>query len=85
MVSGDIMLFTQAIENGKPGARTHFMGVAQGECFFGFDLQRYDVGSGFLAVARQGTSLRKLSLNELQDWRRTLLKRRPWRFWSIRG
>jgi hypothetical protein len=40
VVSGGILLFIVAVEKGEPvGTRTHFLGIAPGECFFGFDLQ----------------------------------------------
>ncbi|MGE5244849.1 MAG: NHLP bacteriocin export ABC transporter permease/ATPase subunit [Betaproteobacteria bacterium] len=68
VVTGGILLFTVAVEKGQPvGTRSHFLGIAPGQCFFGFDLQRYGVGSGFLAVAKQGTTVRKISLTRLQQ------------------
>src|SRR5690606_32172836 len=46
VVQGGILIFTVAIEQGQPvGTRTHFLGVLPGQAIFGFDLQRYGVGS----------------------------------------
>ncbi|ODS52727.1 MAG: NHLP bacteriocin export ABC transporter permease/ATPase subunit [Acidobacteria bacterium SCN 69-37] len=68
VVEGGVLIFTVAIENGQPvGTRTHFLGVLPGQAIFGFDLQRYGVGSGFLAVGRQGTVVRKMPLARLQQ------------------
>src|SRR4029453_8154879 len=65
---GGIVIFPVALEKGEPvGTRTHFLGIVSGQVFFGFDLRRYNVGSGFLAVAKQGTKLRKLSLARMQQ------------------
>ena len=61
VVEGGVMIFTVAVEKGEPvGARSHFLGVLPGQVMFGFDLKRYGVGSGFLAVARPGTKVRKI-------------------------
>ncbi len=68
VVEGGVLIFTVAIEDGQPvGTRTHFLGVLPGQAIFGFDLQRYGVGSGFLAVGRQGTTVRRISLHRLQQ------------------
>jgi len=68
VVSGGVMLFTVALENGQPvGTRSHFLGINPGQCFFGIDPQRFNVGSGFLAVAKQGTTVRKLTRAEFQQ------------------
>ena len=49
VVTGGILLFTVALENGQPvGTRSHFLGINTGQCFFGIDAM--SVGSGFLAV-----------------------------------
>jgi NHLM bacteriocin system ABC transporter ATP-binding protein len=66
--SGGILLFTVAVQKGEPtGTRTHFMDVAPGRCFFGFDFLRYGFGSGFLAVAKQGTAVRRIAVSRLQQ------------------
>jgi NHLM bacteriocin system ABC transporter ATP-binding protein len=66
VVTGGILLFTVALENGQPvGTRSHFLGINTGQCFFGIDA--LSVGSGFLAVAKQGTTVRKLKRAELQE------------------
>ncbi len=63
--TGGILLFTIALENGKPvGTRSHFLGINVGQAFFGIDAQR--VGSAFMAVAKQGTTVRKMTRTELQ-------------------
>ncbi len=68
VVEGGVLIFTVAIENGQPaGTRTHFLGVLPGQAIFGFDLQRYGVGSGFLAVGKQGTTVRKIPLARMQQ------------------
>ena len=62
------MIFTVALDKGEPvGSRTHFLGVLPGQAMFGFDLKRYGVGSGFLAVARQGTRLRKIPIDSFKQ------------------
>lgn len=68
LVEGGVMIFTVALEKGEPiGSRTHFLGVLPGQVMFGFDLQRYGVGSGFLAVARPGTKARKISMSRFRE------------------
>jgi NHLM bacteriocin system ABC transporter ATP-binding protein len=68
VAAGGVLIFTVAIENGQPvGTRTHFLGVLPGQAIFGFDLQRYGVGSGFLAVGKQGTVVRKIPLARVQQ------------------
>src|SRR5439155_18098956 len=68
VASGGVLIFTVAIENGEPsGTRTHFMGINPGQCFFGFDLKAYGFGSGFLAVAKQGTQVRKIPRTRLRE------------------
>jgi ATP-binding cassette subfamily C protein len=60
--SGGVLIFTVAVQNGEPaGTRTHVMSVSAGQCFFGFDLAADGFGSGFLAVAKQGTQVRKIA------------------------
>ena len=68
VADGGVMIFTVAIDKGQPvGTRTHFLGVLPGQLMFGFDLQRYGVGSGFLAVAKQGTKVRKMTMARFQQ------------------
>jgi NHLM bacteriocin system ABC transporter ATP-binding protein len=74
VVSGGIEIFTVAVEHGAPvGTRAHFLGVLPGQCFFGFDLLRYGMGSGFLAVAKRDTTVRRIRLARL----RALASARP--------
>ncbi len=62
-----MLLFTVAVENGRPvGPRTHFMDVAARQCFFGFDLSLAP-GSGFLAVPKPSTKLRRLTRERLRQ------------------
>ncbi|MFQ5948791.1 MAG: FHA domain-containing protein, partial [Acidimicrobiia bacterium] len=66
VVEGGIDVFTVSIEGGKPaGTRSHFLGVLPGQCLFGFDLQGQ--GSGFLAVGKPGTRLRKVTVSRLRE------------------
>ena len=66
VVSGGVMLFTVAVENGAPvGPRTHFLIVGQGQGFFGFDLSESTAGSGFLAVPKPGTRIRRMARSRL--------------------
>jgi NHLM bacteriocin system ABC transporter ATP-binding protein len=68
VVEGGVMIFTVALDNNEVvGPRTHFLGVLPGQVMFGFDLQRYGVGSGFLAVSKQGTKVRKIPLARFQQ------------------
>jgi NHLM bacteriocin system ABC transporter ATP-binding protein len=65
---GQIEVFTVSIKDGEPeGARVHFISVAVGELIFGMDLDRYGMGSGFLAVGRVGTTLRRISREKFQE------------------
>jgi ATP-binding cassette subfamily C protein len=67
VVSGGIDIFTVAVENGKPaGTRSHFLSVDPQQCCFGFDLESYGMGSGFLAATKPGTTLRKIPLERLK-------------------
>lgn len=77
--SGKVEVFTIALnEFGEPqGARTHFTTVLPGQLMLGMDFDEYAMGSGFLAVGRLGTSLRRLSVSRLRQvvnaheaWRR---------------
>ncbi|HYM24616.1 MAG TPA: NHLP bacteriocin export ABC transporter permease/ATPase subunit [Vicinamibacterales bacterium] len=68
VASGGVLIFTVQVENGQPvGTRQHFLGIVPGQCFFGFDIASYGLGSGFLAVAKQGTKVRKIKRNRLQQ------------------
>jgi ATP-binding cassette subfamily C protein len=65
--TGHVEVFTVAVEDGEPvGARAHFLSVGAGGCLFGMDLERYGMGSGFLAVGRMGTVLRSLTVPQLK-------------------
>jgi ATP-binding cassette subfamily C protein len=64
--SGKVEIFTVALENNQPvGARTHFLTVEAGQLFFGMDTDRYGMGSGFLAVGKAGSDLRRYSAARL--------------------
>ena len=68
VVTGGVLIFTVQVENGQPvGPRQHFLGILQGQCFFGFDSASYGLGSGFIAVAKQGTTVRKIKRARLQQ------------------
>jgi NHLM bacteriocin system ABC transporter ATP-binding protein len=68
VANGAVMIFTVAVEKGEPvGTRTHFLEMPKGTCFFGFDLAQYGIASGFLAVAAQGTKVRKIQLSRFQQ------------------
>jgi NHLM bacteriocin system ABC transporter ATP-binding protein len=65
---GGIMIFTVAVEKGQPkGTRAHFLDVETSQLVFGFDLLRIAASSGFLAVAKPGTTLRKLPVARLRE------------------
>ncbi len=67
VVSGGVEIFTIAVKQGRPaGGRTHFLGILPGQCFFGLDTQSYGMGSGFLAVGKPGTKLRKIPVPRLR-------------------
>jgi NHLM bacteriocin system ABC transporter ATP-binding protein len=71
VVSGGLLIFTVAVEKGQPvGARNHFLGIVEGQACFGLDVARYAVGSGFLAVAKQGTTVRRIAVARLQEMAR---------------
>jgi NHLM bacteriocin system ABC transporter ATP-binding protein len=66
VVEGAIDIFTVAIEKQQPrGTRSHFLAVLSGRCFFGFDT--LGASSGFLAVGKQGTKLRKIRIDRLRE------------------
>jgi NHLM bacteriocin system ABC transporter ATP-binding protein len=68
VVTGGLLVFTVALERGQPvGSRSHFLGVTAGQCCFGFDLRSYALGSGFLAVAKQGTMLRRIPVSRIRE------------------
>jgi NHLM bacteriocin system ABC transporter ATP-binding protein len=66
--TGKVEIFTVNVKDGEPeGARAHFISVVPGEMMFGMDLSRYGMGSGFLAVGRVGTTLRRISRDKLRE------------------
>jgi NHLM bacteriocin system ABC transporter ATP-binding protein len=66
--TGGAMIFTVALEKGVPhGTRAHFLDVDTSQLLFGFDLLRIAASSGFLAVARTGTTMRKLKVSRLRE------------------
>ena len=68
VVTGGIEIFTVAVQQGKPvGTRAHFLGILPGQCLFGFDLLNLGMGSGFLAVAKGGTTLRRIQVARLRE------------------
>ena len=68
VVTGGIEIFTVEVQQGKPvGTRAHFLGILSGQCFFGFDLLSLGMGSGFLAVAKGGTTLRRIQVARLRE------------------
>ena len=68
VVSGGVLLFTVAIEKGHPvGPRNHFLAVLPGQLLFGLDTARYGYGSGFLAVSKVGTVLRRIPVDRLRQ------------------
>ncbi len=67
VVSGGLELFTVPLDQGKPtGTREHFLSLDSGHCCFGFDPARWGQGSGFLAVGRQDTVLRRVKVQDLE-------------------
>jgi NHLM bacteriocin system ABC transporter ATP-binding protein len=66
--TGKLELFTVGVEEGRPsGARTHFMTILSGQLMFGMDLEGFGIGSGFVAVGKIGTELRRLRVSRLQE------------------
>jgi NHLM bacteriocin system ABC transporter ATP-binding protein len=66
--SGRVEIFTVSVRGGVPvGARSHFITVDVGQFMFGMNLAEYGMGSGFLAVGRLGTSLRRLKVSRLHQ------------------
>ena len=66
--SGDVNVFAVQLDHDfEPGARSHYVNVAAGELLFGMDLDRYGMGSAFLAVASVGSKVRKLPVLRLRQ------------------
>lgn len=66
VVTGGVLIFTVPLEKGQPnGIRTHFLGILPGQLLFGFDLSTH--ATGFLAVARPETTLRKIPLAKVLE------------------
>jgi NHLM bacteriocin system ABC transporter ATP-binding protein len=67
--TGKVEVFTVALDaGGQPhGPRTHFATVQQGEVMLGMDFTAWGLNSGFLAVGRMGTRLRRLATSRLQQ------------------
>ena len=67
LVSGELEVFTVKAEGGKPvGARSHFVSIKEGSAAFGIETDTLGFDSGFLAVPRAGSMLRKYDLEKLQ-------------------
>ncbi|MEM6701163.1 MAG: NHLP bacteriocin export ABC transporter permease/ATPase subunit [Acidobacteriota bacterium] len=65
---GQVNIFTVGVENGEPvGARDFYLHLEEGDFFFGMDLDSYGMGSGFLAVGKVGTKLRRISVERLEE------------------
>lgn len=66
---GKVEIFTVALDaQGQPvGPRTHFATALAGEVMLGMDFASWGMSSGFLAVGRMGTLLRRLSTSRLQE------------------
>lgn len=68
VVSGGLLIFSVEVRDGVPvGQRTHLLGVLEKQCCFGFDIKRYGVGIGMVAVAKPGTVLRAIAVRRLQE------------------
>jgi NHLM bacteriocin system ABC transporter ATP-binding protein len=66
VVEGSLDIYTVATEKGRAvSTRSHFLEVPQGRCVFGFDLTRQS--SGFQAVGRNGTKLRQVPRERLEQ------------------
>ncbi|MEO8503310.1 MAG: NHLP bacteriocin export ABC transporter permease/ATPase subunit [Acidobacteriota bacterium] len=66
VVSGKLEIFTVAVEAGQPsGTRTHFLTLETGQAGFGMDTDRFGMGSGFLAVGKAGSELRRFTIDRL--------------------
>jgi ATP-binding cassette subfamily C protein len=66
VAAGKVEIFTVQVAAGQPtGTRTHFLSIAPGQAFFGLDSGRYGLGSGFLAVGKAGSELRRFNRDEL--------------------
>jgi len=67
LVGGKVEVFTVAVEDGKPvGNRNHFLTMQPGQLFFGMDLT-FSGGSGFLAVGKTGSEVRRIPVDRLQQ------------------
>jgi ATP-binding cassette subfamily C protein len=67
VASGKIEIFTVAVAGGQPhGVRTHFLTVDAGQAFFGLNSEALGYDSGFLAVGKAGSELRRFDLDRLQ-------------------
>ncbi len=66
---GKVEVFTVAIDRGgnPTGPRTHFATINAGELMLGMDFAGWGLSSGFLAVGRMGTRLRRLPTARLQQ------------------
>jgi NHLM bacteriocin system ABC transporter ATP-binding protein len=68
VLEGGILIFTTTVERGQAiGPRAHFLGIPPGQMCFGFDRATYGLGSGFLAVPKQGTKISKIARARLQE------------------
>lgn len=68
VVSGGLLVFSVEVRDGQPvGQRNHLLGVLEKQCCFGFDIKRYGMGSGMVALAKPGTVLRRISYRRLQE------------------
>lgn len=67
--NGKVEVFTVGIDgSGNPiGPRTHFGTIETGELMLGMDFAAWGMSSGFLAVGRMGTRLRRLPTARLQQ------------------
>lgn len=66
VASGGLLIFTVPLEKGQPaGIRSHFLALLPGQCAFGFDLRQH--ATGFLAVARPGTTLRRVPVARVRQ------------------
>ncbi len=67
LVAGKGEVFTVTIKDGRPlGGRDHFLTLEPGEAFFGMDLGMIK-DSGFLAMGKSGSKVRRIPLSELRQ------------------
>ncbi len=77
VVSGGLLIFSVEVRDGVPfGQRTHLLGLLEKQCCFGFDIKRYGLGTGLVALAKPGTVLRAIPVRRLQELARDP-KQRP--------